>query len=60
MYDYDWLLEGLNLINYVVESNWIKKKIYKDAYYQIIEGACLLLKFVEVLSSLLGNEGRGR
>ena len=27
MYDYDWLLEGLNLINYVIESNWIKKKI---------------------------------
>ena len=59
MYDYDWLLEGLNLINYVIESNWIKKKL-QGCIYQIIEGACLLLKFVEVLSSLLGNEGRGR
>ena len=26
MYDYDWFLQGLNLINYVIESNWIKKK----------------------------------
>ena len=34
MYDYDWFLQGLNLINYVIESNWIKKKKkhYKDAY----------------------------
>ena len=32
MYDYDWFLQGLNLINYVIESNWIKKKKhYKDA-----------------------------
>ena len=26
MYDYDWFLQGLNLVNYVIESNWIKKK----------------------------------
>ena len=26
MYNYDWFLQGLNLINYMIESNWIKKK----------------------------------